>query len=191
MILDSSDYALVQDYIHIIKKQELVFWEGKMVEDFPKDNSTQDELFIIISLLTLLLGLSIATFLLHIGLTLMVLAMLIGYFSHYLKSLQEHTRKQKLNYTQYIITSKRFIFITEHQQKIHINSLYPKEIKKMSTHQNSDGELSIFFITQNPPKFHTYYYYSNQKTPFIGFINIGNAQQKVLSIIKNQLFLEP
>jgi hypothetical protein len=72
MILDQEDYALVSAYIKAIKQQETVLWEGRMTPIDIKNTLPKDEVLLIINLVLLLIGLSIASFLPLFGFVLII-----------------------------------------------------------------------------------------------------------------------
>lgn len=190
MTIDPKDNILVKDYIHTIKQQEIVLWEGKMVPVEIKNTLLKDEILLIITLVFLLIGISIATFLIHVGLTLITLSILLGGYLFSLQKEQKTIRQNKLKYSHYIITSKQCICIHWYKQQIHINSIAAKSIQKISTYRTANGEISILFHTNYPIDFEMSYYTNNTKTDTIGFINIGRQASTITKVIRDQVLKE-
>lgn len=190
MILDPEDHSLVQDYLKAIKQQETVLWEGRMIP-IPIKNAPQiDEILIIVNLILFSIGLSILTFSIGFGSILILLAILL---SSYLFSVnQRHKKNQyhKLKHNRYLLTKKQCIFIHWYQQEIHINTLAANAIQKVQTERSPLGETSVIFHTKQAVDFEMVYYIDNEKTSFVGFINIGKEANKITKIIREQILRE-
>jgi hypothetical protein len=190
MILDLEDYALAEDYIKTIKQEEIVLWEGRMAPIGVKSILLKNEILLIITLLLLLIGLSIATFSPPFGYTLIILAALLGSYLFYLHQQQEITQYYKLKHSRYIVTPKQCVFIHWYQQQIHINTLLASSIQKVQTDRNSNGEISVIFHTKQAADFEMSYFIDNEKTDSIGFINIGQQANKITQIIRKKVLRE-
>ncbi|WP_052594183.1 hypothetical protein [Aureispira sp. CCB-QB1] len=190
MIIDPEDYSLVRDYINTIKAQEAILWEGRMIPLEVKNTLFKDEILLIINLILLLIGISIATFLIHIGLTIIILSILLGAFLFILQQRQKDIQQNKLKYSKYLITSKQCILVHWYQQQIHINAVSAKSIKQVQTHRNTNGEIAVLFHTKQAINFEMSYFIDDKNTDFIGFINIGNQANRVTKIIREHLLQE-
>jgi hypothetical protein len=190
MILAPEDYALAQDYIKAIKQQETVLWEGRMIPLDIKSTPQVDEILLIISLILFSVGLSITVFSPALGLGLIISSVLLSSYLFSINKQQKATQYNKLKYNRYLITSKQCIFIHWHQHQIHINTLASNSIKKVQTHRNPNGEISVNFSTKQAVDFEMSYYIDNQNTDFIGFLNIGQQATKVTKIIREQVLRE-
>lgn len=184
MIVDPRDDILINDYIHTIKQQEIVLWEGKMAPIELTNRWLKNEILFQLPLLFLLIGMAIATFLIHVGLTLM-----IGYL-FFLEKQQNLIRQNKLKYSHYIITPKQCIFIHCHKQQIHINNTPTHSIQKTSTYRTPKGEISVFLHTNQPTEFEMFYYTDHTKTSSIGFVNVGRQASTITKVIRDQVLKE-
>ncbi|BDS12485.1 hypothetical protein [Aureispira anguillae] len=182
MVLKPDDFHLVEAYLNAIREKEVILWEGKMQPIKQETKSKETRL-----LITFLIGVFCIGIFPLMGLLLVAIPPLTYLYSDHL----EKTRQDALTYTRYLITPKRLIFITWHKKKVHINSIFANNINKVLTNRSQNGEVSICFVPRTPASFDTYYYTDGQKSPMVGFINIGDLERKkVLQIIQKQVLLE-
>jgi len=190
MILALEDYTLAQDYLKTIKQQEAVLWEGRMVPIDIKNILPKDEILLIVILVLFLTGISIATFLPHYGLAVVLFTAFLSGYLFLLQTKQKNIRYYKLKYNRYLLTKKKCIFIHWYQQQIHINSIPVNSIQEVQTYRTSNGEVSILFHTKPASNFEMSYYVDNEKTDSVGFINIGQQANRITKIIHEQVLKE-
>lgn len=190
MILDQEDYALVSAYIKAIKQQETVLWEGRMTPIDIKNTLPKDEVLLIINLVLLLIGLSIASFLPLFGFVLIIGSVLLFRYLFNLQKQQKATQYYKLKHSKYLVTPKRCVVIHWYQDQIHINTVSATSIQKVQTYRTPNGEISVLFDTKPSSDFEMAYYIDNAKTDSIGFINIGRQANQITTLIREQVLKE-